>query len=92
MAMDCRPEAQKRFTVMAEEAARFVDLGLTGFDETIGQTMHARKQYTLDDIAIGARFADVLTTAADGGRVIDYRKFHDVVPIAGAEVSVSVSG
>ena len=62
-------------------------LGLTGFDETIGQTMHARKQYALDDIVVGARFADVLTTTADGGRQIDYRKFHDVVPIDGAQVS-----
>jgi len=29
----------------------------------------------------------VLTINADGGRVIDYRKFHDVVPIDGPGVS-----
>jgi inward rectifier potassium channel len=62
-------------------------LGLTGFDETIGQTIHARKQYVLDDIAVGARFADVLTTTADGARQIDYRKFHDVVPIDGGALN-----
>ncbi len=54
-------------------------LGLTGLDETIGQTIHVRKQYALDDIVTGARFADVLSTREDGIRVIDYRKFHDVV-------------
>jgi inward rectifier potassium channel len=54
-------------------------LGLTGLDETIGQTIHVRKQYTLDDIVPGARFADVLSTRNDGSRIIDYRKFHDVV-------------
>jgi inward rectifier potassium channel len=62
-------------------------LGLTGFDETIGQTIHARKQYVLDDIAVGARFADVLSTTPEGGRQIDYRKFHDVVPIEIPELS-----
>jgi inward rectifier potassium channel len=54
-------------------------LSLTGFDETIGQSIHARQEYKLADIAWNARFADVLSTAADGTRVIDYRKFDDVV-------------
>ncbi len=58
-------------------------LGLTGLDETIGQTIHVRKQYTLDDVVPGARFADVLSTGEDGRRVIDYRKFHDVVALGG---------
>ena len=35
-------------------------LTLTGLDETIGQTIHARHPYTLDDIVPNARFADVL--------------------------------
>jgi inward rectifier potassium channel len=62
-------------------------LGLSGFDETIGQTIYVRKQYTLDDIVPNARFADVLSTGEDGTRIIDYRKFHDVVsfePASGA--------
>jgi len=56
-------------------------LGLTGLDETIGQTIHVRKQYTLDDVVPGARFADVLSIEEDGTRIIDYRKFHDVVEL-----------
>ncbi|HVV50762.1 MAG TPA: ion channel [Polyangia bacterium] len=56
-------------------------LGLTGLDETIGQVIHVRKQYLLEDIVPGARFADVLSTDERGTRIIDYRKFHDVVPI-----------
>ncbi len=56
-------------------------LGLTGLDETIGQTIHVRKQYTLDDVVANARFADVLSTDEEGRRIIDYRKFHDVVPM-----------
>ena len=78
------PDALDRLRARAAE----IYLGLTGFDETIGQTIHARKQYTLEDIVVGARFADVLGTSADGERQIDYRKFHDVVPIAGrADIS-----
>ena len=56
-------------------------LTLTGWDETIGQTIHARHAYTLDDIVMNARFADVLSFLPDGTRVIDYRKFHDVTPV-----------
>ena len=59
-------------------------LALTGMDETIGQMINARHGYTLDDIIENVRFADVLTIRADGTREIDYRKFHDVVPIEGA--------
>jgi inward rectifier potassium channel len=79
------PDAMERLRAQGAE----LYMGLTGFDETIGQTMHARKQYALDDIVVGARFADVLTTNADGGRVIDYRKFHDVVSLAGAPAQIS---
>jgi inward rectifier potassium channel len=71
------PDALERLRVQQAE----LYLGLTGLDETIGQTIHVRKQYTLDDIVPGARFADVLSTREDGTRIIDYRKFHDVVEL-----------
>ncbi len=71
------PDALERLRLQQAE----LYLGLTGLDETIGQTIHVRKQYTLDDIVPGARFADVLSTREDGRRIIDYRKFHDVVEI-----------
>ena len=54
-------------------------LGLTGLDETIGQVIHVRRQYNLEDVVPSARFADVLSSNPDGSRVIDYRKFHDVI-------------
>jgi inward rectifier potassium channel len=56
-------------------------LALTGLDETIGQPIHARRQYTLDDLVPDSRFADVLSDLPDGTRVIDYRRFHDVVAL-----------
>lgn len=56
-------------------------LSVTGYDETIAQTIHARFRYALGDIVENARFADVLRTEPDGTRIIDFDKFHDIVPI-----------
>jgi inward rectifier potassium channel len=53
-------------------------LAFTGLDETIGQSIHARYRYTLDDIVYNARFVDALTIEADSSRTIDYGSFHDV--------------
>ncbi|HEY8075727.1 MAG TPA: ion channel, partial [Labilithrix sp.] len=61
----------------AERAEIF--LSVTGYDETIAQTIHARFRYSLDDVVMNAQFADVLTTRDDGTRIIDYDKFHDIV-------------
>jgi inward rectifier potassium channel len=62
-------------------------LSLMGTDETFSQTVHARHNYKLGDIVIGAHFADVLTMLDDGTRIIDYRSFHEIVP---TEASVLV--
>jgi inward rectifier potassium channel len=61
-----------------------VFLALTGVDETIGQLIHARMDYELDDIVPNVRFSDVLTLHPDGTREIDYRRFHAVEPLAEA--------
>jgi inward rectifier potassium channel len=53
-------------------------LAFTGLDETIGQPIHARHRYGLDDIVWNARYVDVLTIEHDGTRTIDYALFHDV--------------
>ncbi len=53
-------------------------LAFSGLDETVGQPIHARHMYHLEDIVWNARHADVLTVADDGTRTIDYAFFHDV--------------
>jgi len=60
-------------------------LSLMGYDETIGQTVIARTEYALTDIAVGARFVDVLGADEKGRFQIDFRKFHDVVPLPVAD-------
>jgi inward rectifier potassium channel len=56
-------------------------VSLTGYDQTLGQTVHAYWEYALDDIVQNARFADVIGFGGGRARVIDFGKFHDVVPL-----------
>ena len=70
-------------TLRAEQAEIY--LSFSGIDETIGQQIHARHAYKLDDVVTNARFVDVLTIEADGSRIVDYAAFHDVEILGPAE-------
>jgi inward rectifier potassium channel len=54
---------------------------LTGIDETVSQTVHARHYYVTDEILWNMRFVDVFTRKPDGRRLLDLTRFHDVVPL-----------
>jgi inward rectifier potassium channel len=75
---------EKGLATLREQQAE-IFLAFTGVDETIGQQIHARYRYKLDDIVYNARFADVLTVEPDGSRVVDYAGFHDVETIGPPE-------
>ncbi len=60
-------------------------LSLSGLDETMGQTVHARYNYSLDDCVMDARFADVVTPLPDNSREVDYSLFHHVIPLKADE-------
>jgi len=66
-------------------------LSVMGIDETFAQTVNARRGYKLSDIVENAHFADVLSITEDGTRLIDYRAFHDVVPMKEAEAPAQIS-
>ena len=51
---------------------------LYGVDETVGQGIHARHRYDLDDIVWGGRFRDLVIDLPDGTRQLDYRVFHEI--------------
>lgn len=63
-------------TLRAQKAQLFVTL--YGVDETVGQNIHARHRYGLDDIVWGGRFRDLLIDLDDGSRQLDYRVFHEI--------------
>ncbi|MEL7225718.1 MAG: ion channel, partial [Cyanobacteria bacterium J06576_12] len=55
---------------------------LTGLDETLAQTIHARHTFNAEDIHWDHRFADILLTGSHGRRVIDFNQFHIIHPIS----------
>jgi len=52
---------------------------LSGVDEVSGQVMHARWAYSGADVRRGGRFADILGVDADGTRIVDYTRFHEII-------------
>ncbi len=71
---------ENAFERLREQSAE-IFLALSGFDETLMQTITARWRYDLDHIVPNARFEDILSRSEDGARVLDYDKFHEIVPI-----------
>jgi inward rectifier potassium channel len=56
-------------------------LMLTGYDQTVGQTVHAYHEYRFTDIVYDARFVDIVGASPDGTRTIDFARFHDIESI-----------
>jgi inward rectifier potassium channel len=65
---------------LREEDAEIV-VSLTGIEETMSQTVHARTSYEAAEILWGRRFVDVLGYLPDGRRAVDFSRFHDTVEI-----------
>jgi inward rectifier potassium channel len=57
---------------------------LTGIDASVAQPLHARQAYSPDQVYFDHDFVDVMSVDERGRRVIDRRKFHDVVAISPA--------
>ncbi len=65
-----------------KQTAAMLVVSLSGLDETVAQTVHARHMYHASDILWSHRFVDVIThTSDDSHRYVDYNYFHDVVPL-----------
>jgi inward rectifier potassium channel len=64
---------------------------LTGIDDSLAATVHARTVYGPDRILFGRRFADVLGVNEDGSRYIDFARFDETydAPLRPSEVAVS---
>jgi inward rectifier potassium channel len=57
-------------------------LSLSGIDETTGHLLIGRAQFPSTAIHWNRAFLDILEEGEDGVMQVDYRKFHDVVPLA----------
>lgn len=70
--LDAASLARRPLTIM---------VSVSGLDEHLGQTVHARHAYGPAEVVFGSRFIDILAVQPDGAAVIDYRLFHDIEPI-----------
>jgi inward rectifier potassium channel len=64
-----------------DQAETSLVVTLSGLDETVSQTIHARHIYICKDILWNMRFVDIISKTKDGNRFVDYSRFHDVVPL-----------
>jgi len=59
-----------------------LQISITGIEESLAATVHARHDYLHDAILFGQRLVDIFHTGPDGKVYIDLTRFHDVEPIA----------
>jgi inward rectifier potassium channel len=64
-----------------EGAEAEVIVNVSGFDEGLVKTVHARHVYRASRIRWGARFREILKQLPTGRYAIDYRKFHKTVTV-----------
>jgi inward rectifier potassium channel len=55
-----------------------VIVNLSGFDEGLVKTVHARHVYSASRIRWNSRFREIVKVLPDGRHAVDYRKFHKV--------------
>ncbi|HEU4383156.1 MAG TPA: potassium transporter [Anaeromyxobacteraceae bacterium] len=55
-------------------------VSLTGFDEGLSRTVHARHAWRARDIRFGLRFREMVRVLPGGVHQVDYRRFHEVEP------------
>ncbi len=73
-----------RESMMAGEIELLVTV--SGLDETMGQIVHARTSYVVEEIRFEHRYVDIFGVTDDGRRAIDYARFHDTEPTAAGPV------
>jgi inward rectifier potassium channel len=51
---------------------------ITGLDETMGQSIHARHEYFAANVLYDHRFVDILVETPDSGTILDLSRFHHI--------------
>lgn len=64
-----------------EGAEAEVIVNLSGFDEGLVKTVHARHVYPASRLRWNSRFREIVKVLPDGRHAVDYRKFHKVTPV-----------
>lgn len=59
-------------------------VNVSGFDEGLMRTVHARHAYPAGRVRWGERFREIVRQLPDGRHAVDYRKFHKTVAVEDA--------
>ena len=62
------------------QADALLVLTVNGLDDNSAQQLNARRNYSQDQIRWRHRYVDISSTADNGRLILDYAKFHDVIP------------
>jgi inward rectifier potassium channel len=76
---------------MEAEGVEFVVIA-TGIDANTSQTVHTHHTYSLDDLLWDHRFADIFGYTEDGGAALDFRRFHDTIPLTQDRAAAAGAG
>jgi inward rectifier potassium channel len=63
-------------------------ISFSGTDETVTQTVHARHLYSTAQILWNYEFVNIIHNTPDGHRYIDYKHFHQAVPLESAAIKI----
>jgi inward rectifier potassium channel len=67
---------------MLKESDAEIIISLTGLDETLSQTIHARYSYLAEEILYGYTFEDIMRRLDDRRMEINYSRFHSTKKIS----------
>lgn len=62
-----------------DQAHALLAVSITGLDDVLEQSVHARAEYTAGQLLFGRRYVDVIVPA-DGGTILDLTRIHDTEP------------
>ncbi len=77
---DKSPLHKKTAVDLRETSSSFV-VTFTGIDDGLASTVHARYQWSWNDLVYDERFVDILKADPDGKRYIDLSPIHDTEPL-----------
>lgn len=63
-----------------EQGDALLVLNVSGLDDSSAQQLYARRVYPWYDIRWQHRYRDISSISPEGRFLLDYTKFHDVVP------------
>jgi len=59
-----------------------IAVSISGTDETVAYTIHARHMFSSNEILWGHQFVNLFCESPNGDRYLDYTHFHETLPIA----------